>query len=189
MRVRFTDVHATVFLDPRQATCVDALRKRWDPIMASQIGPHVTVTYPDEIPTLAAMSEHVAGAAREIAPFRLGLGAIDCFDRPEHGIYVQVHDLDGGWRSLREVVGHVGTRLAVEPHVTLVHPRTSDQGRAAWPELAGRSLDGTTMIDEVAVTAFDGSRWVAVETFWLMGRVDPRTRCRRVERATNPIRV
>jgi 2'-5' RNA ligase len=167
---RLADVHATVFLDPRLAARIDEMRAEWDPIMTSQIGPHVTVTYPDEVPTIELMSERVAAAARQTAPFRLGLGSVRCFGRPDCGIYVEVDDLEGGWRSLREAVGSVSVPLAVEPHVTLVHPRTSNEATAAWAVLGGRAIGGETTVDEVVVTAFDGSRWASLSSFRLRDR-------------------
>jgi 2'-5' RNA ligase len=167
---RLIDVHATVFLDPRLAARIDELRARWDPVMTSQIGPHVTVTYPDEIPTIELMSERVAAAARQAAPFRLSLGCVRCFGRPDHGIYVEVDDVEGGWRSLREAVGSLSAPLAVEPHVTVVHPRTSKEATAAWAVLDGRAIGGETTVDEVVVTAFDGTRWVSLSSFRLRGR-------------------
>jgi 2'-5' RNA ligase len=162
-------VHATLFLDPRLSARVDQLRARWDPIMKSRIGPHVTVTYPGEIPKLDLMTERVSAAALLVAPFHLRLGNVRSFGRPEDGLFVEVDDLEGGWRALRSTVGSLAEPFAIEPHVTIVHPRTSDQGRAAWVELAGRAIGGEAKVDEVAVTAFDGVRWVSVSTFPLRG--------------------
>lgn len=141
--------------------------------MTSQIRPHVTVTYPDEIPTIEVMSERVAAAARRTAPFRLGLGGVRCFGRPERGLYVEVDDVEEGWRSLRQAVGSLSAPLAVEPHVTVVHPRTSKEATGAWAVLGGRTIGGETTVDEVAVTAFDGSRCVSVSTFALAARNAP----------------
>jgi 2'-5' RNA ligase len=169
LSVSLVNVHATVFLDPRLAARVDELRARWDPIMKSRIGPHITVTYPGEIPTLDLMKERVSAAAQQTAPFPLRLGSIRCFGRPQDGLFVEVDDVEGGWRALRSSVGSVADPFAIEPHVTIVHPRTSDQGRAAWVEFAGHAIGGEAKVEEVAVTAFDGVRWVSVATFPLRG--------------------
>jgi hypothetical protein len=48
------------------------------------------------------------------------------------------------------------------PHVTIVHPRTSAQGHAAWSAIRYTSFEGDCLIDEIAVTAFDGTRWLVV---------------------------
>jgi hypothetical protein len=48
------------------------------------------------------------------------------------------------------------------PHVTIVHPRTSDRGQQAWEELAGTHLDARFTITHVAVTAFSGGRWLTL---------------------------
>jgi hypothetical protein len=56
-----------------------------------------------------------------------------------------------------------------EPHVTIVHPRTSEDGAVAWKELAGTSLQGETIVERVVITAFDGRRWQELSAFRLQG--------------------
>jgi hypothetical protein len=71
--------------------------------------------------------------------------------------------------TLRISIASVADPFAIEPHVTIVHPRTSEKRREAWVELAGRAVGGELKVDEVAVTAFDGVRWLSVSTYPLRG--------------------
>ncbi|MBD0338336.1 MAG: NUDIX domain-containing protein [Thermoleophilia bacterium] len=151
--------HLTAFLEGAVAARVEELRRVWDPAMAMQIAAHVTVAYPvelgDQVPAVAGL-----------APFRLSLGAIAHWEAPEGGVYVAVEDLDGGWTGAREFLPRLSAdRLDVRPHVTVVHPRTTNRGPAAWKALKGGRLDGESVVRELAITAFDGRCWLTVETF------------------------
>lgn len=159
------DHHATIFLPASVAGPIEELRRTWDPEMARQIAAHVTLAYPQEAPDARELATRVRQAAGGARPFRLALAACGCFESPEDGVYVGVADLDGAFRRLRErLLRPPFTALDVQPHVTLVHPRTSSRGRACWDALAGADLPATFVVDAIGVTAFDGVRWVTVAT-------------------------
>ena len=175
------DHHATIFVPPDAAVPIDAVRRVWDPVMAAQVAAHVTVAYPDESPSADLLVERARAVAALRAPFRLRLGELGCFDRPEDGVYVAVEDVEGGFAALREQLLHpLGRAHAFTPHVTLVHPRTSGRGRELWDSRAYRPRAAAFTVRELAVTAFDGIRWVVVAAFPL--REGPP----RVERLTGP---
>lgn len=151
--------HLTIVIDPLLVPDLAALRHRWDPVMAAGVPPHVTVAYPEEHTALNAV-----GAT---APFRLELGDVVAMDEGAGGVFVEVRDVDGGWTALRERVVRSG-RLHVRPHVTIVHPRTSDRGPDAWAELRCTTFEGTVVVTEVAVTDTSAEHgMVIVERFAL----------------------
>jgi 8-oxo-dGTP diphosphatase len=162
--------HTTAFLNASAAARVDVLRAAWDPAMAHQIAAHVTVTYPAEIDSVDLLLDRLQGAADRIAPFRLRLGRIAHFGRPDAGIFIEVDDVDEGWSRVREsILGSGAHRLDIEPHVTIVHPRTTNRGPAAWEQLAGKRVDVEMNVEEISMTAFDGRYWPAVATLALEG--------------------
>jgi 2'-5' RNA ligase len=166
--VEHRDHHLTIFVPSPAAEPIEAVRRRWDPVMAAQIAAHVTVVYPREAPRVELLAERVRAASRLIRPFRLRLGAVACFERPEDGVYVAVEDVEGGYRRLREQVLRPPFRpVEFPPHVTLVHPRTSAQGRHCWNDRDGQRHDQEFTVHETAVTGFDGRRWVVLMTFTL----------------------
>lgn len=167
---QLTFPHTTAFLEPAVAARMDVLRAAWDPALAGQIPAHVTATYPVEVNSVDVLVERLQAAVDEIKPFRLRLEGVAHFGRPEAGIFIAVDDVDDGWRRLREsMLGSDAERLDVEPHVTIVHPRTTNRGAAAWEQLAGKRIDAETKIEQISVTAFDGRRWPAVATLPLKG--------------------
>lgn len=144
--------HATIFL-PRAATePIEAVRRAWDPAMAAQIAAHVTLTYPQEAPALDLLVERVGTACAAAARFRLRLGALGCFNRPEGGVYVGVEDVDGGYASLRrEVLRPPFRPVSFPPHATLVHPRTSSRGREFWEHRPYAEREVVFAVEEIAV--------------------------------------
>jgi hypothetical protein len=54
-----------------------------------------------------------------------------------------------------------GSMISFPPHITIVHPRTSGLGEQAWAGLAACSLGIRFTVICVAITAFDGDRWLA----------------------------
>jgi 2'-5' RNA ligase len=167
------DAHATVFLDGAALARVEPLRKRWDPLMAAQIRAHVTVTYPAEILSASLLAARLEAAAQRVGPFRLWLGEVRCFGESRGGLFVEVTDLDGGWLALREAVGFTAERREVTPHVTLVHPRTSDRGLDAWADLHGTDVDIGVEVRHAVITAFDGRVWRTDATYDLAGPAKP----------------
>ncbi len=163
------DHHATIFVPWETARDVERARSRWDPVMAERIAAHVTLVYPEEAPSLDLLVERLRDAGRRHGPFRLGLGGLACFERPERGVYVSVEDLEGGYRRLRADVLRPPFRPhAFPPHVTVVHPRTSLRGRECWDDPAPRAWPRQEFtVTELTITGFDGVRWTVVDRFAL----------------------
>ncbi len=136
--------------------------------MANRIAAHVTLAYPQEAQNVELLMERVREASACVGPFRLSLGDIACFERPEDGVYVRVEDIDGGYRRMREhVLRPPFHRLALPAHVTLVHPQTSSRGREFWDRGAHQRQSLEFITREIAITGFDGLRWMALGTYGL----------------------
>jgi 8-oxo-dGTP diphosphatase len=153
--------HLTVFVPAAQAAPIEVLRRRWDPAMAGQIAAHVTVAYPSELAGMMRLEGLLAEAARLVEPFELRIGGPIHDGDPGEGIFLAVDDIDGGLRELRERVLGPDAPV-VQPHVTIVHPRTSNLGRAAWQHLARHAWTRDVTATSVALTAFHDRRWIRV---------------------------
>ena len=164
----YCDHHATIFVKPSVARPIEAVRRAWDPLMAAQIAAHVTLTYPQEAPNTALLIARVRAASAATDPFRLRLGAVSYFERPEDGIYIAVEDIDGGYSALRaSVLRPPFHRVAFPPHVTLIHPRTSSRGREFWERGQHQWPNLAFTVGGVTITGFDGTRWNVLERFVL----------------------
>lgn len=156
--------HVTLFVSEPAASEIDGLRRLWDPAMAAQIAPHVTVAYPDEVKGLEEAVAFLDVAAKEVGAFEMELGGLVHDGDPGDGLFLEVEDIDGQWKRLRTLVAtHAPRRQVVPPHVTVVHPRTSGLGKLAWAE--GQPAERRTSrfaFRSIAVTAFDRRRWRTV---------------------------
>lgn len=169
---KLTYPHVTLFLPAPVARVVDGLRRVWDPAMAAQIAPHVTVAYPNEVESVESALAFVDVAAKEVGSFEVELGELVHDGDPGAGVFIEVADLDGQWERLRTLVAsHAPRTNAVPPHVTVVHPRTSALGELAWAEHGSRKRKPARLeFRSIAVTAFDGRRWRTVAERVLCGR-------------------
>ncbi len=159
---RPTFPHVTAFVDPAVAGPIETLRARWDPAMAAQIAAPVTVAYPEEVGTFDGLVVRLSAAAGKLAPFHLRLRSVLRNGRPDDGVFVAIDDVDRGWMSAREVLVEPSRHLEVAPHLTIVHPRTTNRGPQAWTELRGTTIDAEFVVYELAITAFDGRGWTSV---------------------------
>jgi hypothetical protein len=157
--------HATLFVDPAVSAPIEDPRREWDREMAAQIAAHVTLVYPWEASDPELIAGWIRSAAGEQPPFRLRLGPLGRDESVEGvGCGYVVLDIDGGHGELRSRIEAAEfTRGDVDPHVTIVHPRTSRLGEEAWQALRGKPLELEFWVREVAITAWDGSAWPTVE--------------------------
>ena len=130
------------------------LRRRWDPAMAAGVPPHITVAYPEEHQRqLELLVERAAEVAVITPPFPLELGPVAAHDGGAGGVFVAVADPTGSWQDLRKrILTPPFDALPLEPHLTLVHPRTSDRGEEAWRALRGTTLNGSITARHLMVT-------------------------------------
>lgn len=157
-----TTRHHLALRPPAEAVAaIEPLRTRWDPEMARRTPAHVTLTYPEEAAD-PALLERAAGTGE----FRLALGEVVALDGGVGGVFVLVTDLDGGWAALRaRLLGDAATD--VPPHLTIVHPRTSNAGPQAWKALRDKHLDATFTVTEVLLTATSDAGCTALGTVQL----------------------
>jgi 2'-5' RNA ligase len=164
MRTDVRDHHAMIFLPPEIAAGVEEARREWDPVMSAQIAAHVTLVYPREAPVVGLLVERLRLAAAATPRFRLRLGALVDAARPEDGASLHVEDVDGGYAAIRRRVLRPPFQAArFVPHVTLVHPRTSARSSEFWRVAGNRYQTGEFTARDIALTAFDGTRWIVLE--------------------------
>lgn len=160
-----------MFLPNHAEVVVDAVRRRWDPVMADRIDAHLTLVHDVQDGDL------LAGVLREVAaavePFELTLTTTACWGPAKWGIYLGVDDHDGGVRILHEAFAeHEDPRWlrgSFRPHVTLVHGRTVAErvADAAWAELESYVADLRLRVDNVCLVESRPGGWHVLERFEL----------------------
>jgi 2'-5' RNA ligase len=166
--------HATLFMPPAVTAELDEIRRYFDPTFAAQMGLHATLTYPEETPDPALLAERLDELGRWSGPFPLRLTEVAAYrGDPAGGVHVVVEDPTGAYVGARaQLLAPPFDAHSVDdaqPHVTIVHPRTSDRGPEAWHQLEGMRLDLDIVIERVALIAFDGHGWPATKVVPLTG--------------------
>jgi hypothetical protein len=157
--------HATAFLDKAMSAPIKALREQWDPVMAGQIDAHVSLMWPEEIPDHKELVRRARSAAAFVPPILVTITTPFYVGNPKDGVFFKVIDAESGIANFRSKAAPIEGAIDFPPHVTIVHPRTSALGCEAWQRLEGLRLDISTVLTEVSITAFDGTRWLTVEQF------------------------
>jgi hypothetical protein len=163
--------HATAFLPSAAASQIESLRRKWDPDMEGQIPAHLTLVYPEEIADPDELQRITRWTCADTKPLIVSLGPTFYVGQPAVGVFFIIVDTDGSIERFRRRIVPESRAVDFPLHVTVVHLRTSDRGEAAWAELADTQVLGTFVIDEVAITAFDGARWRTVREYPLSGHV------------------
>ncbi len=148
---------------------VDAIRRRWDPVMAGRIDAHLTVVH--DVQDLDRAHELVEEAAARIAGFEITLTDSSCWGPPKWGIYLGIEDHHGGVQALHDGLAALEDprwlRTPFRPHVTLVHGRTVEEDTAerAWAELCSMRAGWRCRIEAVHVVESRPGGWVTIDGF------------------------
>ncbi|HLM64806.1 MAG TPA: 2'-5' RNA ligase family protein [Acidimicrobiales bacterium] len=168
--------HATLFLPPDVAAPLDQIRRVFDPAFAAQIGLHATLTYPDETPHPGLLAQRLDELGEWSGPIPLLLTEVVPYGEPpdpRRGLQVRTDDVSGAYLGARaQLLAPPCTPHGVDeavPHITLVHPITSQRGPEAWAALAGRRIDTEVTIERVALVAWDGAGWPSSKVVRLTG--------------------
>ena len=147
------------------AAMVDEIRKRFDPVMAARIDPHITLVHEVVDHDRAGV---LVGAVADSARFTVQLTCAELWGPARYGIFLDVEDPSGGLGTLYETLRDVETpgwaRVEYRPHVTLVHGRTvtEDEAEQAWSALAGFVAGWEAEVAAVDVVELVEPRWELV---------------------------
>src|SRR5215218_3434697 len=148
-----------LFLRGPVAERVDAIRRRWDPVMTGRIDAHVTLVH--QATDHAAVEQRVAELAATTPPFDVTLTGTACWSTANYGVYLEVDDPTGTvgalHRALADLEAPAWSRVAFRPHVTLVHGRTVDPALAgsAWTALCDQRAGWSAPLTAMEVIELD----------------------------------
>lgn len=178
--------HLMFVFDESAMAELASLRHRFDPVMAAGVPPHTTVAYPEEFTDLDLLIERAKDITATTDPFTMhGTRFVTDGDQGQGGVFLELADPSGSWQHLRHhLLAPPFTPLDVRPHLTMVHPRTSDRGTEAWPLLAAEQEQASCQVvaSTLALTVTDPRNGLrTVERFPLggstraarPGRLDP----------------
>jgi len=161
-------------LFPPGATVADleALRRRWDPVMAARIDAHVTLVH--DVTDHSRTNDLVATAAAATEAFSVRLTDVARWG-PARGIYIGIDDSSASVTALHEVVAPLESpgwlRHGFRPHVTIVHGRyvLPETAEEAWVAMRTWRAARDVAFDRVSVIEMDVDGWTTVAEVALTG--------------------
>jgi 8-oxo-dGTP pyrophosphatase MutT (NUDIX family) len=138
---------------------IEPERSGWDSTMAAGVPAHVSLVYPEEVADFDALLARAEAVVHEHVGFPLDDRAVLRTDEPD-GVFVGlgVTDRTGAMAALRQaLLPPRSTPLDIPPHVTVVHPRTSDRGEEAAAALRRAEITGSFSVTELGWTETSAS--------------------------------
>jgi 8-oxo-dGTP diphosphatase len=148
---------------------VEPERWRWDPTMAEGVPAHVSLVYPEEVVDFDALLERARRVTPDRVGFHLDVREILRTEEPD-GVFVGLaaSDRTGALSTLRHaLLPPRSTPLGIPPHVTVVHPRTSNRGDAAFASLRDAGIAGSFAVTEICSTETSPAGMTVSERFAL----------------------
>jgi 8-oxo-dGTP pyrophosphatase MutT (NUDIX family) len=167
--------HLQFILSGPVADQIEILRQQWDPVMAARAPAHLSLVYPEEWNDEGLLLTRTLEASSHTPPLVITLGQVAGEDGGRGGVWYLVTDVSNTWSTLRAtLLAAPFCRLAVEPHVTIVHPRTSNRGAQALAALSGVSIAGEVALSEIVHTETDPSGMRVLNRFPLLASTPTR---------------
>jgi hypothetical protein len=114
----------TLFVQPQDATVIEAIRSQYNPVQQQLIASHVTLCREDELEPLEVIIAHLQQL--RLAPITVQFGAVKRFDNGK-GVMLPALGENTAFHQLRAAVlqPSIATLRLHEPHLTLMHPRNA----------------------------------------------------------------
>jgi mutator protein MutT len=146
---------------------IEALRRRWDPVMAAEVPAHVSVVYPEETADEAALLDRMRNEAAQLRAFPVDVRGVERAEEGR-GVFLNATDRTGALTNLRRrLLAPPNSASGYPLHVTIVHPRTSNQGPDAFAALEVTPLAGAVAVSEIAFTETAPEGMTVLERFAL----------------------
>jgi 8-oxo-dGTP diphosphatase len=152
-------------------TEIEALRRRWDPVMAAAVPAHVSVVYPEETVDEAVLLDRMRRESARLRAFPLDARGVERAEEGR-GVFLGATDRTGALTALRQRLLAPNPASVLPLHVTIVHPRTSEQGPQAFAALESNRVAGSMVVSELAFTETTPEGMTVLERFELApGRI------------------
>ena len=155
----------TLFIDKKDASEIESIRKKFNPRQQQLIDSHVTLCREDEIANIDALLENLQNI--DTPPITIQFGRATRFDNNK-GVLLPASGDNEQFHQLRE---KVLTALNMQvrhhkPHVTLMHPRNSNCTDEIFEEILSVNLPTRLNFDTVSlIEQTEGRQWQIINRF------------------------
>lgn len=155
----------TLFVPKPQATALEALRARYNPLQKALIDSHVTLCREDELQELETLLQRL----RELTlpTLSISFGPVARFENGE-GVWLPASgNLELYYELRARILGEeAASRKRPLPHITLMHPRNSTCSDAIFEHFKQAELPGAIVFSAITlIEQVNGGPWSILEEF------------------------
>ncbi len=154
----------TLFVDKKDASEIESIRKKFNPKQQQLIDAHVTLCREDEITNIDKVLDNLHNL--DISTITIQFGQATRFDNK--GALLPASGDNEQFQQLRK---KILTALNMpmrrhEPHITLMHPRNSNCTDETLEEIKSVNLPTSLKFDTVSlIEQIDGGQWQIINRF------------------------
>lgn len=155
----------TLFVNPKYAKEIEAVRKRFNPKQQALIDCHVTLCREDEIDNIEAILANLQKL--DSIEISIGFGRVIRFDNGK-GVMLPAYGDNESFHQLRSKIltGVVETIRRPEPHITLMHPRNSNCTDEIFEEIQKLHFPSKIVFTRISlIEQIDGGKWSVLQEF------------------------
>ncbi|RYY00847.1 MAG: 2'-5' RNA ligase family protein [Gammaproteobacteria bacterium] len=158
----------TLFVDKKDASEIESVRKKFNPRQQQLIDSHVTLCREDEITSINKVLDTLQNI--DTSAIIIQFGQATRFDNNK-GVLLPASGDNEQFHQLRK---KIFTALNIperrhEPHITLMHPRNSNCSDESFEEIKSVSFPTSLKFDTVSlIEQIDGGQWRIIKRFNLM---------------------
>ncbi len=155
----------TLFVQPKDAVVIEAIRSKFNPVQQALIASHVTLCREDELAPLNVIIAHLQQLP--FAPITVQFGAVTRFDN-DKGVMLPALGNNTKFHQLRKTVlqPNIAIPRLLEPHITLMHPRNATCTNATFKVIQAVNLPKQFTFTNIAlIQQYNGGKWQVVHQF------------------------
>lgn len=155
----------TLFVDKKDASEIESIRKKFNPKQKQLIDGHVTLCREDEIANIDKVLDNLHNLDTSTITIQFGQAAR--FDNNK-GVLLPASGDNEQFQQLRK---KILTALDMpmrrhEPHITLMHPRNSNCTDETFEEIQSVNMPTSLKFDTVSlIEQIDGGQWQIINRF------------------------
>lgn len=156
----------TLFLDEKDASEIERIRLKFNPVQFGLVRSHVTLCREDEIENFQKILENINSLTQN--PITVNFEKIVRFSDGK-GVLISAHQNNPEYHDLRRriLLSDKAIRFS-EPHITLMHPRNSTCTDEIFDNIKKLDFPGKIKFDTISlIEQVDDGKWKTLQKFKL----------------------
>lgn len=155
----------TLFVQPQDATVIEAIRRQYNPAQQQLIASHVTLCREDELEPLDVIIAHLQQLRFD--PITIQFGVVKRFDNGKGVMLPAIGENKAFYQLRQAVLAPINTSPRwYEPHLTLMHPRNAACTDAIFEAIQAANLpQQLTFTSVTLIQQCNSGKWQTLQQF------------------------